>query len=87
MFLPILYAHLIIHDQQTKLQNCILEKLETTNYKLPLELLKVPTKGKAQNNPFMPFEIHERDLTAPIIPSKEQGWSSDNSVDQATILY
>ena len=32
-------------------------------------------------------KIRERDLTALIIPSEEQGWSSDNSVDQATILY
>jgi hypothetical protein len=31
-------------------------------------------------------KIRERDLTALIIPSEEQGWSSDNSVDQATML-
>ena len=31
-------------------------------------------------------KIRERDLTALIIPSEEQDWSSDNSVDQATML-
>ena len=51
-----------------------------------VELLNVPTKRKAQDNPFMPFKIRESDLTVPIIPSEEQGWSSDNSVHQNTML-
>jgi len=53
-----------------------------TPFKTPVNTSSTPVlepRSTSAEQQVVDVKIRERDLTAPIIPSKEQGWSSDNS--------